>query len=153
MKIRLISIGKMKNAELRALAKDYADRVSHFASLEIVEVRDGKSSDATTRLHEEAQALRLILGKKNAVTFPHAILWDERGKILDTKEFSVLVDRTPMVDFVIGSSHGIDAELKREIPKHLRLSSFTLTHEWARALALEQLYRAFCVLRGFPYHH
>ena len=153
MKIRLICVGKMKNTSLRALASDYAERTQRFATLEVIEVRDGKSADAIGRLREEGQALRELLGGKGGKGFSHAVLWDEAGENLDTKKFSALLERSAALDFVIGSSHGVAADLKKDIPRHLRLSSFTFTHEWARALALEQIYRAFCLLRGFPYHH
>ena len=155
----MICVGKMKNPALRALAEDYAGRLPRFVPLEIVEVRDGRSSDPVARLAEEAAALTAALekGSGKAGGFANAVLWDERGETLDTPDFARFVDkglqRGATLDFVIGSSHGVDPALKAKIPTHLRLSALTLTHEWARAFALEQVYRAFCVLRGFPYHH
>ena len=143
----------MKSAPLRALAEDYTERIARFAPIEIVEVRDGRAADASARLKEESESLRAALGAKGAQRFPQAILWDERGEAPDTKKFSIVIEKSSTLDFVIGSSHGIAPDLKEAIPRHLRLSSFTMTHEWARALALEQIYRAFCLLRGFPYHH
>ena len=154
MKIRFIVIGKMKNPHLQALVEDYTERLGHFASFEIVELRDGKASDANVRLLEEAKGIRMALDNKSSAG---TILWDEKGKSLDTVKFSQFLEgemrRGGVLNFVIGSSHGIDPALKKEIPKHLCLSAFTMTHEWARALSLEQIYRAFCVLRGLPYHH
>jgi 23S rRNA (pseudouridine1915-N3)-methyltransferase len=155
MKIRLICVGKMKNAALRALAEDYAERIPRFSPLEIVEVRDGKASDPIARLAEEAKLITAALEKGSG--FQNAVLWDERGEALDTAGFSRFVDKAlhkgASLEFVIGSSHGVDPELKKKIPVHLKLSGFTMTHEWARALSLEQIYRAFCVLKNFPYHH
>ena len=156
MKIRLICIGKMKNAALQALVEDYAGRIGHFVNLEIVELRDGRAADAKVRLTEEAKAIRLAVETKGG-GFAGAVLWDEKGLALDTAGFSEFLEKQALrggvLTFIIGSSHGVDAALKKEIPKHLRLSAFTLTHEWARALTLEQIYRAFCLQRGFPYHH
>ena len=155
MKIRLICVGKMKNAPLRALAEDYAGRIQRFAPLEIVELKDGKAADAVSRLAEEAKAIEAALLK--GAGFRNAVLWDERGDAPDTLAFSRFLDKGlqkgASLDFVLGSSHGVDPELKKKIPAHLKLSALTLTHEWARALSLEQVYRAFCVLKGFPYHH
>jgi len=157
MKIRLLCIGKMKNAPLRALVEDYMERVGHFASLEVVELKDGKAPDAGARLVEEAAMLRQALDLTGRSRAAGVVLWDEKGDSPDTVRFSEFLERETRrggtLTFVIGSSHGVDAELKREIPKHFRLSAFTLTHEWVRALALEQIYRAFCLLRGLPYHH
>jgi 23S rRNA (pseudouridine1915-N3)-methyltransferase len=158
LKIRLICVGKMKNPALRALAEDYAGRIPRFTPLEVVELRDGRASDPVSRLAEEAKAIAAVLDPSGKGTgFRTAVLWDERGKALDTEGFSRFLDaamhKGATLDFVIGSSHGVAPELKKKIPVHLRLSAFTLTHEWARALTLEQVYRGFGVLRGFPYHH
>jgi 23S rRNA (pseudouridine1915-N3)-methyltransferase len=157
MKIRLICVGKMKSAPLRALAEDYAARIRRFAPIEVMELKDGKASDAVSRLAEEAKAIEAVLRDGKGAGFRNAVLWDERGDSPDTPAFARFLDKGlqqgPSLDFVIGSSHGVDPELKKKIPAHLRLSALTLTHEWARALSLEQVYRAFCVLKGFPYHH
>lgn len=158
MKIRLICVGKMKNSALRTLAEDYAGRIPRFAPIEIVEVRDGRAADPVSRLAEEAKAIAAALdpsGKGSG--YRNAVLWDEQGKALDTEGFSRFLETSmhkgASLDFVLGSSHGVASDLKQKIPVHLRLSAFTLTHEWARALALEQIYRGFCLLRGLPYHH
>ncbi len=155
MKIRLVCVGKMKNPALRALAEEYAGRLARFVAFEVVELRDGKAADGAARLAEEARTLEAALEKGAGLA--NAILLDERGDAPDTPALARLLDkamhRAPALDFVIGSSHGVDSALKRKIPVHLRLSSLTLTHEWARALALEQVYRGFCVLKGLPYHH
>jgi 23S rRNA (pseudouridine1915-N3)-methyltransferase len=163
MKIRLICIGKMKNTSLRALATDYGSRVSRFAPLEIVELRDGQAADPVSRLAEEAKAITAVLagGKDPGKGFkgfgPNTVLLDERGEALDTPGFSRFLDKAahkgPTLDIILGSSHGIDPDFKKLVPKHVRLSSMTLTHEWARTLLLEQVYRAFCLEKGFPYHH
>ncbi len=124
MKIRLICVGKMKNPALRALAEDYAARIPRFSPLEIVELRDGRASDPVARLAEEAKSITAALEKGSG--FHNAVLWDERGEALDTAGFSRFVDRAShkaaSLDFVIGSSHGIDPGLKKKIPAHLRLS-------------------------------
>ena len=147
----------MKNAALRALAEDYGERIQRFCPLEMVEIKDGRATDSARRLREEGMALREILSKKKGKGNPMAVIWDERGKPLNTQALATFLDqeisRGHGVDLILGSSHGLEAALKEEIPRHFQLSSFTLTHEWARALTLEQIYRAFCLLRGFPYHH
>jgi 23S rRNA (pseudouridine1915-N3)-methyltransferase len=158
LKIRLICIGKLKNPALRSLAEDYAGRIGRFVPLEIVELKDGRAADPVSRLAEEAKAITAAIGTMKGGKFPpNTVLWDERGETLDTPGFSRFLDKTfhkgATLDFILGSSHGIDPAIKKAVPTHLRLSAFTLTHEWARALALEQVYRGFCVLKGFPYHH
>ncbi len=76
MKIRLICIGKMKNSHLRALVEDYAERIGHFASLEVLELRDGRVSDGGARLAEEAKAIRQALATKNGSGFTGTVLWE-----------------------------------------------------------------------------
>ena len=84
------------------------------------------------------------------------MLLTPEGKLLDSEAFAqwlaVRMDRGDSLAFVLGSSHGFDPGLKREIPEQLSLSPMTFPHELSRALFLEQLYRAFTILRGKDYH-
>jgi 23S rRNA (pseudouridine1915-N3)-methyltransferase len=153
VKLRLVCVGRMTNPHLKALAEDYFARLERMCDVEIAEVKDAKDRDGAARLAREAQNLREAAGP-----LADCVLWDERGEDLDSPAFAGwLAERedrgAKRCTFLIGSSHGVDAALKREIPRMLRLSRFTLTHEWARALALEQIYRARCIQRNIPYHH
>ena len=157
MKLRLLCVGKVKSAALHSLAEDYSARIRRFAPFEIIPIRDGRAPEGADRLREEGEAIRRALDPRDTGKFAGAVLWDEKGEEVDTRKFAGFLERAlarpDSLDFVIGSSHGVADSLKRRIPRHFRLSAFTLTHEWARALALEQIYRAFCVLKGLPYHH
>jgi 23S rRNA (pseudouridine1915-N3)-methyltransferase len=151
VKLRLLAVGKVRNAALRALCEDYTGRIGRLTPFEFRELADGRAQDPKARLREEAAALGKALGMGKGGA-PRAVLWDEKGETLDTAGFARFLERGPW-DFVIGSSHGVDPALKAAFPRHLRLSAFTLTHEWARALALEQIYRGLSLSRGLPYHH
>ncbi len=154
--IRIYAFGKMKDARLASLCEDYAGRLSRLAKLEVKVLKDGKASDPVSRLREEASTLRSAAGWESAIP-EDAVLFDERGEDLESealaREFSRLrMGGRPFVA-VLGSSHGVDPGLKKAFRRHWRLSAFTLTHEWARALAFEQCYRALTILEGQPYHH
>jgi 23S rRNA (pseudouridine1915-N3)-methyltransferase len=153
VKMRLLCVGKMANAHLKALAADYQGRLERVCDLEIAEVKDADDKDGAARLAKEALRLREAAGP-----LAECVLWDETGEDLDSPGFAKwLAERedrgAKRCTFVIGSSHGVAGELKSAIPRKLRLSRFTLTHEWARALALEQIYRARCIQKNLPYHH
>ena len=153
MKIRLVCVGKMSKGPLKMLAEDYRKRLERFCELEVVEVKDGEEHDGAKRLAREAERIRSV-----AEPLSECILWDEVGEALGSREFSQLLDKlenksTKRMTLIIGSSHGVAEELKAAIPRKLQLSGFTLTHEWARALSLEQLYRAYCIKKKIPYHH
>jgi 23S rRNA (pseudouridine1915-N3)-methyltransferase len=118
-----------------------------------VEVKDAQDRDGAARLDREAERIRAA-----AEPLSECALWDEKGDALDSREFSKLIAKlednaAKRFTLIIGSSHGVAESLKKEIPRKLQLSRFTLTHEWARALALEQIYRARCIQKNIPYHH
>jgi 23S rRNA (pseudouridine1915-N3)-methyltransferase len=153
VKIRLVCVGKPANAPLKALAADYQERLRRLCDLEIVELKDADTQDASRRLAKEAERIRAA-----AAPLSECVLWDELGDELDSPGFSRFLEKlegasAKRVTFIIGSSHGVDPVLKAEIPRKLALSRMTLTHEWARALVLEQIYRAQCIKRKIPYHH
>ncbi len=153
MKLRLICVGKMSQAPLKALVEDYRDRLKRLCDLEIIEIKDADSSEPLHRLQKEAEKIRAL-----AEPFSECLLLDEKGEMFSSIEFSRKIDTlenaaTKRLTLIIGSSHGIDESLKTAIPKKMALSKFTLTHEWARALLLEQIYRAFCIKKNIPYHH
>ncbi len=152
MKIRLVCVGKFSNPHLEALALDYRERLRRLCDLEIVEIKDAAGADGETRLAKEASS---ILAKAGPLA--DCVLWDETGEDMDSRAFSRFLERreasSKRLTMIIGSSHGTAESLKAAMPRKLRLSRFTFTHEWARALALEQLYRAQCIKKNLPYHH
>ncbi|MEO6097049.1 MAG: 23S rRNA (pseudouridine(1915)-N(3))-methyltransferase RlmH [Fibrobacteria bacterium] len=153
MKIRFVCVGKIGNVHLKALADDYRKRLERLFDLEIVEVKDSDDRDGAARLAKEADRIRAA-----AEPLSECALWDERGDALDSPGFGNLITKlengsAKRLTLIIGSSHGVADSLKAGIPRKLQLSRFTLTHEWARVLALEQLYRARCIQKNLPYHH
>jgi 23S rRNA (pseudouridine1915-N3)-methyltransferase len=116
MRIRIIWTGKTRDARLRALIEDYAERLSHFVRCEVTELRE--------------------LGRT-----------DKAGIDKETKRRSGIKE----VAFVIGGPNGLADDFKSRADKRWSLSRLTLTHEMARVLLLEQLYRAYTIVHGLPY--
>jgi 23S rRNA (pseudouridine1915-N3)-methyltransferase len=140
VKICLLMLGKTRRAELRAVIDDYVKRVSRHAPIEITEVRDGEAA----------------IKKLDADRATTAVLLDAAGKNLASEVFakwlSELRDRgTRELIFVCGDADGFPAALRERVPQKISLSAMTYSHELARAMLAEQLYRAFAILSGSPY--
>jgi len=143
----------MANQSLKALAQDYHKRLERFCDLEIVELKDSDEKAGAQRLAREAERI-----KTTAESFSDCMLLDEKGKSLSSIELSKTIvalenGSVKKWTLIIGSSHGIHEDIKKAIPRKLQLSQMTLTHEWARALLLEQIYRAYTIKLNLPYHH
>jgi len=144
MKLRLVFLGKTRNPHLRALIEDYRNRLTHFTPVEIVE---WKSTDGSPRALEEAR------GKKGNA--PVALL-DAAGRELTSEEFARWLGREMQsgrkeLVFLLGGAEGFPEETKKKADRLLSLSKLTMPHELARVVLLEQLYRAFALLREHPY--
>ncbi len=131
--IRIIAVSKMPRGPYQEVTEQYKKYLKAFARLEILEVKE---------------LAELPAG---------AILLDERGKEMESKAFAKFVggfeDRGEPITFVIGGPFGFEEATKKQARHTLRLSTMTLPHDLARIVLLEQLYRAFTILRGKTYHY
>jgi 23S rRNA (pseudouridine1915-N3)-methyltransferase len=144
MRFRFIWVGKAKDRNWRALQDEYLQRLSHFMKCEIVEIRDSNKQTEGNR----------ILEKLNQNTFVCVLEAD--GRIMTSKELAKTVEDwqnkgTKEVSFIIGGADGLSLEVAERADLRLSLSFLTFTHEMARVVMLEQLYRACTIIRGFPY--
>lgn len=148
--IEVIAFGRLRLAPLRDLEKHYLDMLRACARMEVAELPEGKG-DLARALREEADRLRPRI---QASTCP--VLLSPEGKLRSSEDFAKWLgqrlDRGDRPCFILGSSHGFDPALKAEVKEQLSLSPMTFPHELSRVLLLEQLYRAFQILRGGPYH-
>ena len=148
MKFRFVWVGKTRNKNYRALQEEYLQRLSHFVKCETVEVRDSAP-------HEGKQTEgKRILEKLNQT--PFVCLLDVAGRGVSSPELAKEIEKWQSVgvkeiSFVIGGADGIAAEVAQRANVVLSLSFLTFTHEMARVVMLEQLYRAFTIIKGFPY--
>jgi 23S rRNA (pseudouridine1915-N3)-methyltransferase len=140
MKIRLFMLGKTRRPEMRAILDDYVKRISRSCPVEISEVRDGDA--AIKKLDADRAAIVILL--------------DAAGKNLDSnalaKWLGELRDRgTRELIFLCGDADGFPENLRQRAHQKLSLSAMTFSHELARVMLAEQLYRAFAILSGSPY--
>jgi 23S rRNA (pseudouridine1915-N3)-methyltransferase len=140
VKIRLLMLGKTRRAELRAVIDDYVKRIGRQAPIEITEVRD---ADAAIKKLDADRAAR-------------AVLLDAAGKAYGSEVFAKWLGElrdggTREVIFVCGDADGFPAALRDRVSQKISLSAMTYSHELARAMLAEQLYRAFAILSGSPY--
>ena len=140
MRLRLLMLGKIRRPELRAILEDYLKRIARYAPVEVNEVRD-------------AQAALKHLDSDRAVT---ALLLDAGGKPQDSETLARWLaeqrDRgTREIIFVCGDADGFPDALRKRVTQKLSLSAMTYSHELARVMLVEQLYRAFAILSGSPY--
>jgi 23S rRNA (pseudouridine1915-N3)-methyltransferase len=148
MIFRFIWVGKTKNQNYRALQDEYLQRLSHFVRYEVVEVRNAAGADT-----KEIEGKR-ILEKVNHSSF--ACLLDVTGIQPTSADLAKRIEKWQNdgmreVTFIIGGADGVSAEVADRADLRLSLSFLTFTHEMARVVMLEQLYRAYTIIRGYPY--
>ena len=150
MRFRIIWPGKTKDARLRALIEDYSERLSHFVRCEVTELRELGRVDKTG-IAKETKRISDGL-RSGAVT----VLLDPGGSEWTSQQLADQVrswesSGIKEVAFIVGGPNGVAPELVARADKRWSLSRLTLTHEMARVLLLEQLYRAYTIVHGLPY--
>ncbi len=144
MKFRFVWIGKTKEKNWRALQEEYLQRLSHFVKFEIIELKDEGVENEGKR----------ILEKVNQSSF--VCLLDVEGRSISSHELAGKIENwqnrgLKEIAFVIGGAEGVSSEVVEKADFSLSLSLLTFTHEMARVVMLEQLYRAYTIINGFPY--
>jgi 23S rRNA (pseudouridine1915-N3)-methyltransferase len=144
VKIKIAWLGKTRDAAVQALTEDYLKRISRYAAVEGVAVAD--------------EAALLKLAQRSGTRPAHTlILLDGTGRQLSSEEFSGFLkdqqERNPQpLLFAVGPADGFSDEARKSAAIKISLGRITLVHELARVVLLEQLYRAFTILKGHPYH-
>jgi len=150
MKLRFIWPGKTKDEHLRALLAEYLKRLQRFVRCEVIETRDFSGSDRA-RIEKESAALLAAITDSSLM-----VLLDVDGSEWNSQELAEQVrrwenDSVKEIAIVVGGQDGVSSEVAERAQKKWRLSPLTLTHEMARVLAVEQIYRAYTINRGMPY--
>ena len=153
MKTRLIAVGRIREPYIAAAVADFRARLHHYGGLEEVEVAASPGSDPARAMREEAERIARAL-------VPGEPVWllDRGGTPLSSIALSEKLARLDVegnsrLTLVIAGTFGADPALVARADFVWSLSSLTLLHEWARALVVEQLYRAAKIARNEPYHH
>lgn len=148
MKFRFVWIGKTKDKNWRALQDEYLQRLSHFIKFDIAEIRESERHET-----KETEGKR-ILENLNQSSF--VCLLDVKGNEISSHQLAEKIENwqnrsVKEVAFVICGQDGASSEVVEKADYSLSLSRLTLTHEMARIVLIEQLYRAYTIIRGFPY--
>jgi len=152
MRIRIVAVGKDRSGLYAPAVEEYAKRLARHARFELVEVPEARKLAGTARAKdEEGEALLARLDPRERV-----VLLDERGQEPTSVELARRLEKWLSsgkdLAFVIGGSDGHGEVVRARADETLSLSRLTLAHRLARVVLAEQLYRAFTIVRGEPYH-
>ena len=151
MRVRLIWVGKTRNEHLRALIDEYLKRLTRWVRCEVTELGAAKASARGEGIEEEGKRISDALRSDSFI-----VLLDVEGREWSSEELAAQFEHWQMsgtkeIAFVIGGHDGVSEEVKRRAQIHWSLSRLTLTHEMARLLLVEQIYRAYTIIHGLPY--
>lgn len=156
MKIQLLLTGKTRFPFIQEGLDEYMKRLKRYTDFGIRELPDVKNTGSWPRsrlIQEEGRAILKVLSTKDYV-----VLLDERGKEMGSIGFAEFIDRMHQdsmksLVFVIGGAYGFSTEVNERANMLLSLSKMTFSHQVIPLFFIEQLYRAFTIIRGTPYHH
>ncbi|QBQ42270.1 23S rRNA (pseudouridine(1915)-N(3))-methyltransferase RlmH [Sphingobacterium psychroaquaticum] len=156
MKITLLCIGKTDEGFVQTGIENYVKRLKHYITFNIVVLPDIKNVKNLSQEQQKTKEGELIL--KNMSTLDFVVLLDERGKEYRSVDFSKFIEQKMVgsvnhLIFVIGGPYGFSSEVYARANQQISLSKMTFSHQMIRMFFVEQLYRAFSIMRGEPYHH
>ncbi|NIB84446.1 23S rRNA (pseudouridine(1915)-N(3))-methyltransferase RlmH [Streptococcus sp. CCUG 71758] len=158
MKIKVITVGKLKEKYLKDGIAEYTKRISRFAKLEMIELADEKTPDKASELENqkilETEGARILskVGERDFV-----VVLAIEGKTLSSEEFSKQLEQASIkgystLTFIIGGSLGLAPVVKNRANLSVSFGRLTLPHQLMRLVLVEQIYRAFTIQQGSPYH-
>lgn len=158
MKIKVVTVGKLKEKYLKDGIAEYSKRISRFAKLEMIELADEKTPDRASEsenqkiLEIEGQRILSKVGDRDFV-----IVLAIEGKTLSSEEFSKRLEEASIkgfstLTFIIGGSLGLAQDVKNRANLSVSFGRLTLPHQLMRLVLVEQIYRAFTIQQGSPYH-
>jgi len=156
MTIKLLTIGKTDDKSLQTLIDTYVKRLEHYNRFELEIIPDLRKTKNLTVDQQKVMEGKLILDRVNTSDF--LVLLDENGKQYSSEGFSEYIQKRlnsgmKQLIFVIGGPYGFSEEVYQRTNGKLSLSKMTFSHQMVRLFFVEQLYRAFTILRNEPYHH
>lgn len=149
--IKIICLGKIKEKFYQEAIKEYTKRLSKYTKLQIIELQDEKDNDIKTCLKKEKDLILKHIKEKDNI-----VLLDINGTELNSKDFSNYINNElsnySNITFIIGSSNGLDEEIKSITSKKISFSKMTFPHQLFRIILLEQIYRSFKIINNESYH-
>lgn len=156
MKIKLLAIGKTDDKNLQVLIATYEKRLKHYIKFESEFIPDIKKVKNLSQKEQKEKEGDLIL--KKAFPTDQIILLDEKGKEFSSMEFSKFLQKKmnsgiKQIVLVIGGPYGFSDKVYQKASGKISLSKMTFSHQMIRLFVVEQIYRAFTILKNEPYHH
>ena len=156
MKILLLVIGKTDDEYLITGIKKYVGRLGHYVSFEMKEIPDIRNRKTLSEEQQKKSESFLLLSQFQSGDY--VVLLDENGKQYTSVEFSENIEKlmasgNKRIVFVIGGPYGFSQEVYAKANAKMSLSPMTFSHQMVRLIFVEQLYRAFTIMKGEPYHH
>jgi len=154
MKIIILTVGKSDENFYLQIIQEYLKRISKFCPISLESIQEQKYNNKFS-LQEALKAESYLIEQKlNRQDF--VVILDEKGKQFSSVEFSMQINKwlfssNKRIIFIIGGAYGIDEDFKNKYFK-LSLSNYTFNHQLIRIMLLEQIYRAFTIIKGIPYH-
>ncbi len=153
MKLRFVWVGKARMRPVKELVAEYLGRLEKFVRIEVVELRDRDDVGADRRKIIEKEGEEI---GARVESDPFVVVCDEGGKPMTSVELADFIEQhrltsTKQITFVIGGYGGLSTAVKKRADVVLSLSRMTLTHEFARVILVEQVYRAFTIIHDLPY--
>ncbi len=158
MNIRIIGVGKVKEKYFSEGIREYLKRLSRYTRIEVVEVEDEKAPEtlsiAEVSIVKEREAAKI---QKHLRSGSYTVALAIEGQSFSSEAFAgklqtLSVNGISQLDFIIGGSLGLDPALLKQADLLLSFSSFTFPHQLMRLILVEQIYRAFRIIKGEPYH-
>ena len=158
MKIKIVTVGKLKEKYLKDGIAEYSKRISRFAKLEMIELTDEKTPDKASEIENqkilETEGARILskIGERDFV-----LVLAIEGKTFSSEEFSKQLEEASIkgystLTFIIGGSLGLEPSVKNRANLSVSFGRLTLPHQLMRLVLVEQIYRAFTIQQGSPYH-
>ena len=154
MNFKIIYISSEKNSNIELLVNNYIKKIKHLADIDLFKIHN-KNKTKNNKFNIDYES-NLIINQlsKNDIN----ILLDEKGDVYETIKFSKFIQEkflysSKKIVFIIGGAYGFNKELKKTVQKKISLSKLTFTHDMARVILIEQIYRALTVIKNIPYHN
>lgn len=156
MKITLLTVGKTTFPFVKEGCDIFIKRIKHYISFESIEIPELKNTSSLSKDQIKEREGELIM--KHIKGTDKVILLDERGKTLSSMEWSGEIERemisgTKAIVFIVGGAYGFSDAVYKRADSKLSLSKMTFSHQIIRLFFIEQLYRAFTIIKGEPYHN
>jgi len=156
MRVKLLVIGKTDDNELSKLIQKFNKRIDRYVNFSIETIPDVKKSKKLSKEQQKEKEGELIISKISSTD--RLFLFDENGELFNSIEFSNFFQKqmnsgVKQIIFVVGGAYGFSQEIYKKANSKISLSKMTFSHQMVRLIAIEQIYRAFTILKNEPYHH